>query len=158
MKRRIILLAICIGIALLVMLVIQHSTQAQRQARPGGGPGQPPAGRFMMMQTLPLESSWAHISFELGVADEVLPKVRKVYQEAWDGRKGLMEKMDEARGDTDAMRAMRTDADKLRSDLDKKLKDVLSTEQLENLAKWEEETRARARQRSGGGQQPRQQR
>jgi Spy/CpxP family protein refolding chaperone len=158
MKRRTILLAICVGVTLLVMLAMQHSTQAERQARPGGGPGQPPAGRFMMMQTLPLESSWAHISFELGVADEVLPKVRKIYQEVWNGRKGLMDKIDEARGDTDKMRALRSDADKLRSDLDKKLKDVLSTEQLESLAKWEEETRARARQRPGGGQQPGRQR
>jgi Spy/CpxP family protein refolding chaperone len=98
------------------------------------------------------------MSFELGIADEVLPKVRGIYQQAWDERKGLIEKMREARGDRDALRSARSDAEKIKSDMDKKLKDVLSPEQLENLAKWEEEARSRARQRSGGGQQPRRQR
>ena len=149
MKRRIILLAICIGVTVLIMLVIQHSTQAQRQARPGGRPGQPPAGRFMMMRTLPLESSWAHISFELGVADEVMPKARKIYQQAWGGRKKLIKKIEEARGDRDALRSARSDAEKIKSDMDKKLKDVLTSGQLENLAKWEKEAREQMRRPPG---------
>lgn len=157
MKRRITLLAICIGVAFLAVLAIQHSSQAQRPGGAGGGATrQPPGGQAMMMRSLPLESSWAYISFELGVADAELSKARKFYQEAWDGRKDLAKKMEESRGDRDVMRSARSDLDKLRADLDKKLKDVLTPEQLEKLTKWEEETRERARQ--GFGRQQRQQR
>jgi hypothetical protein len=157
MKRRTTLLAICIGVALLAVLAIQHSSQAQRPGGAGGGATrQPPGGQAMMMRSLPLESSWAYISFELGVADAELSKARKSYQEAWNGRKDLAKKMEEARGDREVMRSIRSDIDKLKSDLDTKLKDVLSSEQLEKLAKWEKEEQERARQ-AFGRQQPRQQ-
>lgn len=159
MKRRITLLAICIGIALLITLAVQHSTQAQRQRRqerPGGAAGRP-AGGMLMMRMLPLETSWAQVSFELGVADEALSRARKVYQEAWAGRKELMKKLDDARGDRNVMRSARTDGDKLKSDLDKKLKDILTAEQLEKLAKWEKERQEQmrgAQQRTPPGMPP----
>ena len=156
MRRRITLLAICIGVALLITLAIQHSTQAQRQGRQPGGAAGRPAGGQLMMRTLPLEASWAQVSFELGVADEALPRARKAYQEAWAGRKVMMKKLDEASGDREVMRAVRTDGDKLKSDLDEKLKDILTAEQLEKLANWEKERQEQMRgaQRTPQGAPP----
>ena len=152
MRRRITLLAICIGVALLITLAIQHSTEAQREGRAGGGP----RGAFMLARTLPLDASWAQVSFELGVADEALSRARKAYQEAWAGRKVMMKKLDEASGDREVMRAVRADGDKLKSDLDKKLKDVLTEEQLEKLANWEKERQEQMRgaQRTPPGAPP----
>ena len=81
MKRRISLIAICLVVVFLAALAIQHSTKAQRPDRAGGFP-RPPGGRLMMSRMLPLESSWAQVSFELGVSDELLPKARAIYKEA----------------------------------------------------------------------------
>jgi hypothetical protein len=106
---------------------------------------------------LPLEASWAQVSFELGVADEALSRARKAYQEAWAARKELMKKLEDARGDRNVMRSARADGDKLKSDLDDKLKDILTTEQLEKLAKWEKERQdqfRRAQQRTPPGMPP----
>jgi len=154
MKRRAVVIGVCVGLVLMAVLAVQHSTQAQRQGRPAGAPGgQPPAGQFMM-QMLNLESLWAQTSFELGVADEVLINARKIYQESWNERKKLIEKMGQASGDTDAMRTLRADAEKLRSNLDNKLKDVLTTEQMQKLAEWEKAARERMGRRSGAGAPP----
>ena len=139
MKRRISLIAICLVVAFLALLA---STQAQRPDRAGGFP-QPPGGRFMMSRILPLESSWAQVSFELGVSDERLPKARAVYKEAWDKRSKLIKDAADAGDDSDAIQAARADVERIKADLNAKLKDILSSEQLEKLAKWEEQTQQR---------------
>lgn len=160
MKRRTLLLVSCIGIALLIALALQHSTQAQRERQPGqqGRQRQQMSPGQTMSRMLPLEASWAQISFELDVADDALPKVRKIYQEAWAGRKALVKKTEEASGDRQVMQSMRSDVQKLQSDIKKKLRDVLTAEQLEKLDQWEKENQAQTRRPPGmpPGGQPRQ--
>jgi len=152
-----VLLAMCSGIAFLALLAVQHFTQAQAPgpgAPPGGMPQRPAQGRMMMMQLLPLESSWAQVSFELGVTDGALPGVRKIYQEVWDKRKEVSKKAEAAGEDADALRSLRAELEKLKSDMNTKLKGVLSTKQMEDLAKWEKENQQRfsgRMPRAGGG-------
>ena len=154
MKRGIMALAICMVVAVLAMLAAYHSTQAQD--RPGGMPRRPPAGRAMMARMLPLESSWSHICFELDVSDDVLPALRKIYKHSWSERKKLGNKMSEARDDRAAMQAIRADAEALKADTAKKLKGVLTAEQMEKLTKWEKRTQSRMRRPPGppSGQLP----
>ena len=108
----------------------------------------------MMMQIFSAESEWAYVSFELGVTDPKLLECRKAFQEAYTKGKALREKAGTARGDTDAMRKLKTDSDAIKSALDGKLKTILTTEQMTKIAAWEKETRdrMRSRQASGGGQ------
>ena len=149
MKRRIISLGICVGAALAVMLAVQHSTEAQREDRRAGRPERQQGGQFMIAQMLPLEASYAQVSFELGVDDEALVKARRVYKKAWDDRKKLMEKMGDARGDREATQSARGEAEKLRDEVNKKLADVLTAEQLKKLAEWEKIARERSRRPPG---------
>jgi hypothetical protein len=88
-------------------------------------------------QSLPLEASWAHISFELAISDDALLKAMTIYRQAWIERGALMKKMEKTSDDKNAVAAIKADAEKLRADLTAKLKDVLSQEQMEELAKWE---------------------
>ena len=146
MKRGTILLAIFIGIALIITLMIQHSTQAQRSDAAGDRSSRRrSSGRQMMSRMLPMEEMWSQMSFELGVSDEVLPQVRKIRQETWIGRKKLTEKMADAGGDRTVLRSMRPDVEKLKADMMGKLKDVLAATQLEKLAAWEKQYEARTR-------------
>lgn len=147
MKRGTILLAICIGIALLITLIIQHSTQAQRSDTAGDRPSRRRfgGGQMMMSRMLPIEEMWSQMSFELGVPDEVLLQVRKICQETWIGRKKLIKKMTDAGGDRTVLRSMRQDVEKLKTDMMDKLKDVLTVTQLEKLAAWEKQYEARTR-------------
>ncbi len=150
------LLIISLLFAFSAFLVVQKYTQAQPPGVPGGpgGMGAPPAG-MMMMQILPLESTWAHICFEMNVSDDALIKARKAFQDTWTKRKAIQEKSQSIGDDADARRAMRTDLEKLKSELDTKLKGILTPQQFEELAKWEKETQSRfqmRRQGTGGGQ------
>ena len=99
----------------------------------------------MMAQMLPLEASYAQVSFELGVDDEALVKARRVYKKAWDDRRKLMKKVRDARGDREAMQSARGEAEKLRDEVNKKLEDVLTAAQLKKLAEWEKVARERSR-------------
>ncbi len=141
-----------------VALAVQYSTHAQQQ-RPGGPPAGAPSERMMMMKALHnVEGTWAYVSFVLDVPDDMLLKLRKAFQEAWTKNAELRKKLEEARGDTNAMRTIRTEADKIKSELDKKLKDTLTPEQMTKLTNWEKEQRTRMQQRfqrPQGAQPPR---
>jgi hypothetical protein len=135
MKRGTVFFALFLAFALLIVLVVQHSTQAQRQDRPAR---QFPRGRREITRSLNLESSWAHLCFEMKIADEVLGKARKTYKEAWDKRAKLMKGLEEAGDDQEAANAARSEADKIKADMLAKLKDVLSSEEMKKLDEWEE--------------------
>jgi len=150
MKRKILFPLIFLVVAAMVFGVYQLSSQAQA---PGGrAQGMPQGGQ--MMQMFSAEQSWAYVSFELGVTDPKLLECRKAFQEAYTKGKALREKMGTARGDTEALRTLRTASDAIKTTLDKKLKGILTTEQTTKIAAWEKETRdrMRSRQASGGGQ------
>jgi hypothetical protein len=151
MKRKILFPLIFLVVAAMVFGVYQLSSQAQA---PGGRAqgGMPQGGQ--MMQMFSSEAEWAYVSFELGVTDPKLLECRKAFQESYTKGKALREKMGTARGDTDALRALKTESDTIKTTLDKKLKTVLTTEQTTKIAAWEKETRdrMRARQAAGGGQ------
>lgn len=133
MRGKTALSVIFAGIALSAALIIQHSTQAERFQNPMR------TFREIMSikQSLPLEASWAHISLELAVSDDALLKARAIYRQAWIKRGALMKKMEKTSDDKDTVAAIKADAEKLRADLTAKLKNVLSQEQMEELAKWE---------------------
>ena len=138
MKRGIVFFALFLAFTFLIALVVQQSTQAQRQDRPGGGAARGPRGSFMIGRSLNLESSWAHLCFEMKIADEVMGKARGVYKEAWDKRAKLMKGLEDAGDDQNAMNAATSDAEKIKADMLAKLKDVLSSEEMKKLAEWEE--------------------
>jgi hypothetical protein len=157
MKRGIIILGICIAVAVLIMFGIQRSTQAQGPGRMGGeGGGRPGGGQFNVSSMIlgNVQTSWAGLSFELeGVDDAKLSKARKVYMEEWKELKKMAKDMEAAGGGMGSIQAIRGEADKLKAKRDEKLKDILSSDEMAALAKWEA-----ANQRQMGGRRQRQQR
>ena len=152
MKRGTVFFALFVAFALLIALAVQHSTQAQRQDRPGGQSPRGRRGSFMITRSLNLESSWAHLCFEMKIDDKVLGKARKTYKEAWDKRAKLMKGLEEAGDDQEAANAARSEADKIKADMLAKLKDALSSEEMEKLAEWEKsQQRQRQRMRTPPG-------
>jgi Spy/CpxP family protein refolding chaperone len=157
MKKKWLLITISSIFCLVLILTFQEFTQAQA---PGGGNrqagGGAPSGMMMVMQILPLESEWTQISFAMDVSDDALIKARKAFKDAWTKRKAITDKAESAGDDADARRAMRTDLEKIKTELDTKLKGILTPKQIEDLAKWEKENQNRFRQRQsgapGGGQ------
>ncbi len=138
MKRGTVFFALFVAITLLIALAIQHSTQAQRQDRPGGQFPRGRRGSFMITRSLNLESSWAHLCFEVKIDDKVLGKARGIYNKAWDERAKVLKDLEAAGDDQAAMDAATSKADKIKADMHAKLKDVLSSEEMEKLAEWEE--------------------
>ena len=159
MKKRPLLLSICLIFVIAFTFSVQHWTLAQvpSQGRGGGQAGQagPPSG-MMMMQILPLEMEWSYISFNMNVSDDVLVKTRKVFLDTWTKRKAILDKSDPSGDDENTRRAMRDSLTKLKTELDTKLKAILTPKQMEELAKWEKENQQRFRNRPTGttGGQP----
>jgi hypothetical protein len=151
MKRGIVFFALFVAITLLIALATQHSTQAQRQDRPGGQFPRGRRGSFMITRSLNLESSWAHLCFEMKIDDKVLAKARGIYKKAWDDRVKLMKELEEAGDDEGAMNAATSKADKIKADMHAKLKDVLSSAEMKKLAEWEESQQQRQRMRTPPG-------
>ena len=156
MKKRVLIPLVFLAIAAMVIFVSQHSIQAQAPGGPGGPPGGAGGGnRAMMMQMFSPDNEWAYISFELdGVTDEMLKNCRPAFKEAHTKSLAMRTKMGEASGDTDKMRALKTESDSIKSTLDGKLKTILTSAQISKIAAWEKESRARMQQRAGGGGQP----
>ena len=154
MKRRLFLISVSLVLIFVAMSAFQQWTQAQAptqgSANRGGGQGGPPSG-MMMMQILPLEMEWTQISFSMNVADDVLIKARKAFQDTWNKRKAIMDKADPNGDDENTRRAMRDGLTKLKTELNTKIKAILTPKQMEDLAKWEKENQNRARQRQAGG-------
>lgn len=152
MRKKWLLILISLFFAFSVFFTVQKYTQAQPPGMPGGAPGgtgAPPVG-MMVMQILPLESMWTQISFNMDVSDDALIKARKAFQDTWNKRKAMMDKAQNAGNDADVRRAMRTDLEKLKTELDTKLKGILTPKQLEELAKWEKENQSRFQMRRSG--------
>jgi hypothetical protein len=137
MKRGIVFFALFLAVTLLIALAIQHSTQAQQQDRPGGQFPRGRRGSFMITRSLNLESSWAHLCFEMKIDDKVMTKARGIYKKAWDDRAKLLKDLEEAGDDEEAMNAATSKADKIKADMLAKLKDALSSAEMEKLAEWE---------------------
>ncbi len=151
MKRGIVFFAVFVAITLLIALAIQQSTQAQRQDRPGAGAGRGPRGSFMINRSLNLESYWAHLCFEMKIGDETMIKARGILKKAWDDRAKVIKDLEEAGDDEGAMNAATSKADKIKADMLAKLKDALSSEEMEKLAEWEESQQQRQRMRTPPG-------
>ena len=154
MKRGTVFFALFVAITLLIALAIQHSTQAQRQDRPGGQFPRRRSGSSMITRSLNLESSWAHLCFELKIDDKVLAKARGIYKKAWDDSVKLIKDLEEAGDDQEAIDAATSKADKIKADMHVKLNDALSSEEMEKLAEWEKTQQQQQQQQ----QQQRQQR
>jgi len=158
MKRKM-LFGILLGVGIFVMVAIQCYTQQPPQ-QPGAPSGRPAgfAEQMMIMQALPLDSSWDYLCFELDTSDEQLIKARNAYKEAWKLRKeNILSKMEDARGDANALRELKSSADKIKASLDTKIKTVLTPEQMTKFTTWEKENRER-RGRMPGAQPGAQQR
>lgn len=154
MGRKLLLLLIFLTLVIAIALSFQHLTLAQgpsQGTRSGGQQGQagPPSG-MIMMQILPLEMEWAYISFNMNVSDNVLTKARKVFLDTWTKRKAILDKSDPTGDDENTRRAMRDSLTKLKTELDTKLKAILTPKQMEELAKWEKENQQRFRNRPNG--------
>lgn len=153
MRRKLVLLAAFVVIALVALVI--YSTQAQqRQGGPpeGGTPGGAPrqfSGQFLV-RSLALETNWSQISLEMNVPNDTLIKAREAFQAAWTKRKAVAAKAEGASDDA-ARAALRTELDKIKTELDGKLKVILTAKQLEEYTKWEKENQARTQQRMGGG-------
>lgn len=147
MKRGTVFFALFVAITLLIALAIQQSTQAQRQDRPGAGAGRGPRGSFMITRSLNVESYWAHLCFEMKISDEAMIKARGILKKSWDDRAKLVKDMEEAGDDEEAMNAATSKADKIKADMLAKLKDALSSEEMEKLAEWEKSQQEQQRQR-----------
>ena len=155
MKKRVLIPLVFLAIAAMVIFVSQHSIQAQAPGGPGGPGGAGGGNRAMMMQMFSADNEWAYISFELdGVTDEMLKNCRPAFKEAHTKGLAMRTKMGEASGDTDKMRALKTESDSIKSTLDAKLKTILTPAQMAKIVAWEKESRARMQQRAGGGGQP----
>lgn len=120
-------------IFLSIIVILVATTQAQQQGR------QPRADRpespTQLTLALPLEASWSYVCFELGVADDDLPKIRKIYQDTWNSRKELIEK---SRGDRNTIMSGIKD---IKSKLDEELKKALTDEQWNKLVEWEKRSK-----------------
>ena len=88
MNKKEMLFAVGISLALVVILAIQAWTTDQRPRRMGPPGGQP---MRMMGADLPLENSWAHVCFDLGVEGKHLVELRQTYWQAWEGRSNVRE-------------------------------------------------------------------
>ena len=138
------LVAFGAGLVIVAMLVSYYSIQAQPPGRGGGNPagrgGMPPfAFNPAPMIMGDLESSWAYVSFELGLDDKALVRARKLYQESWAREKKLVNDVVEGISGRGSMRSARQEAQKINADLRKKLNDLLSPDQIDKLNKWEAE-------------------
>jgi len=156
MNRKNMMLAICLGIVFVFTIALWHTPEAQTPppgGPPGGGPNMMGAFREQMAvtQALPLDSSWVALSFDMDISDEILIKARNIYKEAWDQRKEkITDKMEELGGDPDAMDGLKSEAEKIWSNLRTKLNEILTPEQLEKMDKWEKDQKNQQGMMPGG--------
>lgn len=146
MRKGKVLLIVCAVAAIPIVAGIQQ-LQAQRSAggRPGGFGGRNVAG----MITGDLESSWAYVSFELGIENDALIKARKLYQKAWAEQAEVLKTIEKAGGGMGTIQAARAEVQKIIKDLHAKLVDVLSPEQMDKLNKWQAAKQQGSQQRRG---------
>lgn len=146
MKRVLVLSAALISVAVILILGIQYTTQAQR---PEGGPPGMPSGmsnaKTMMMSQL--ERSWTYLSLDMAITDEQLTKTRLIYQESWDKYKELADKVEQESDDREIMQSIKSEQDKIKAKRSEKLKDILSEEEMKKLTEYENKPQDRNQRR-----------
>jgi len=98
------------------------------------------------MGAMMFEFSWAALAFEVKVSGQQLEQLRPTYQAAWDTRKAAMKKAMENQD----WQALGSAMQKVQANIDAKLKQVLTKDQLDKLKKWEEARRQMMRPPGGG--------
>jgi hypothetical protein len=93
-----------------------------------------------------LERSWAAVFFEVNATPEQLEALRPTYQAAWEARKAGLKQALQNRDRQAFIDAVK----KAQADLEAKLREVLTAEQMVQLKQWEE-TQRRLMGRAGGG-------
>ena len=86
-----------------------------------------------------MESDWALVCFELEAKDELLPRLRGAFKEAYDLRAEVIEQMGSGELDREVMRE---DMTAIQDDLAASLEEILGEDQMARL----QELRAQRRQ------------
>lgn len=133
-KRRDMIFALSISVALLGVLSFQAFTTAERARRLGSPPQEP-----MMAPDQLLERSWFYLCFKLNLTEEQLTRLRQAYREAWQESNRLRERLRTSRTDPEtARRLFRAEMERIRSALHDRLKNILTPNQMGDLLRWEE--------------------
>jgi Spy/CpxP family protein refolding chaperone len=88
-----------------------------------------------------LERTWAAVAFVCNASRDQLAKLRPTYQEAYTSRRKAFEKAREAHD----FEAIQKASENARKTIDAKLKQVLSSDQIAKLKKWQDNQEAVAR-------------
>jgi len=154
MKRKFILLTILIGVALISFVTMAQRPNMPQGGAPGGMPGGGPGGgqgrmfgAMAVTQAAPIENSWAQLCFEIGIEGDTMANAMELYKQAWEKRKEVIKKAESSSGDREAMQGLRTESEKIYTDLKAKLKDVLSSDQMTKLNYWEKKNQEQAQSR-----------
>jgi len=144
MKRVLITSTAIFFVAVIFILGVQYTTQAQREE------GRPPMpGMFDMKSQImsELETSWTYLSLDMNITDEQLIKARLIYQESWVKYKELAGKSEQESGDRETMQSVRSELDKYKSKRNEKLKDIFSKEEMQKLTEYENKSQGRNQRR-----------
>lgn len=133
-KRRMTMWGLLGLMAALAGLIWVGST-AVAQPGPGGRPGA--GGRVLgvAQAMMFLERTWAAAAFEIKASPEQLMQLHPAYQKAWDERKQAQQEAQEKQDRT----ILRNALQKIQTDLQAQLKEVLTQEQSDQLQKWLQE-------------------
>ena len=132
MRRKEMIFALSISIPLLAILAFQASMRPKGP----GGPGPPP--EFRMGPDGLMEAEWVHLSFEMDLTDRQMIKLRGIYREARLKLEPLRRRLRMSGRNPETVRSVMEEMERIRSELHKRLRDVLTPEQIEDLLRWEE--------------------
>jgi hypothetical protein len=100
------------------------------------------------MRMFNLEGTFAAVCFEVKVSNEKLLLLLPSFQQAYDERKTAITAAREAQD----FQVLRTAMEKIQTDIESKLKEVLSEEELAKYEAWKTaQAQMRQRMRGGGG-------
>ena len=128
---------VCVVAAVLIVVVAAVAFAQPPAAAPGPPPGQAqggPAGRGGGFQNMMyLDRAWTALCFGVKVTPDQLTKLTPAFQTAWDARVEIMKKMVGAADFRAAMQEAAPAMQQSRQDLEAKLKEALTPEQLTQL-------------------------
>lgn len=140
--KRVLIFSITVTIVAVVFILgIQYTTQAQREE---GNPGMFDMKSQIMNE---LETSWTYLSLDMNITDEQLIKARLIYKESWIKYKELADKSEQESGDRETMQSVRAELDKFKSKRNEKLRDILSREEMQKLTEFESKSLGRNQRR-----------